>query len=804
MNICILLLALIFSILAKHSNEPILWFNFKNNGVLSTIEDKSRVNQRIYLESINNKEHFISSDHVHLRNNYLRSVNSIQKIKTNILKTNELSIKVSLKSSQIYTDIFCLFCIMHDQELLGKLDTVIKDCSNINFGIIIIKNILMVINRDVRSIDCRDSSVQVVVPFEKKQVFLFQMNNKYKRVYMNDKLLLEDAPINGIPDISNWNDDYKIFIGKNIKKNSNAYINVVDIILWSEIVPFNIIHSFNPKEEKIAKLAEIQPQNNEMTNYYENSENNNYLLSKWITSDKSLFVDPTKAEDIYVKKSGCFVDYMDNSEYRVRTYYNKDTMDVRLRLEHNSKELDSDAYTSKSTETYELNKKDNIRFNKIDYVIRLNEPLTLNEPILFNIVLLAKGTNRKLYNYPCTIYTNTMVEKGNKVTASVVDSVRLLNTRVKVTDFFIKNDDLHIDFTTTFENHFNRDITLEEKTIVESNGFPMKIKLLNKEKEIQKWRLTTKKHAFKNFDENQYASTNVIYFKLKDIGIVVKTQVTFISDDFSVIKRARNLYGAANTKYNKKKNKKSEMVIVETFYSEPSLTKQMEVLYYSKPIYMTVSVMDAATNTSVLACNDKNVLLQIKKITIEVEKSNGIHHYDITNLIHHHTHELYKDRKICLSTIILSFQLEKYHLDGSLPNKQPFFKIEWKFIDDITMIGLLPKKHDSEFLNKMFDGNERNYFHRTRTIDVRCCPLWECGLSSGRCVWTDNKEIIVGAFLGAIVLVVFFFFVLYLKNKMFGKLADKHKEEDYALNNESVLIDVDQSMYSNHNYNKAF
>lgn len=781
MRLYLLLCISICSLVCSQHSKPLLWFNFNNNGILSVIDDKSRINPRVFLESINNNDHFMSIGYVHLKNNYLKSATTIEKIKKHIIETNELSIKITLKSSKTNSDIFCLFCIISDNEYFGVLDTTIKDCSNINFGVIIIKNIIMIINRDTHSLDCHDSSIQTIIPSEKKQTFLFQMNKTHKKIYMNDRLLLETTSTNDVKDISNWNDDYKIFIGKSTHKRSNSYINIIDVIIWNEIVPFNIINSYdsvNPTKPH-QQITEPVQTKNKPTEYYENGENNNYRIMKWIANkEDSIFIDPTKMEDMYVMKSSCSVDYMDSLDFVVMTYYNKENMYVQMRSEYGSKELDPAFYTSKITEEFVFNKKDNMRFTKIKYLIHLKESLANAGPITFYIGLYSKTNDKLLFRYPCMINTMKKTENGNFAIMSVVDSVKIMNIKVEVIDFFIKNHNLHIDFTTEFDNHFNRDVVFENETIVESGGYPMKIVMVGRNKEKQKWRMFTNRGALKNFVENEYASLSIIYFFVKDIGIVVKTQLSLIVNDFASIKRTKNIYKSGNMRRFRKNNEKRNIGVVESFYSDSRLTKKLNSLFYTEPIYMTISAIDKNTNYTQTECNNWNTLLQVKKIILQVEKSNGIHHYDITNSIHQYDHEMYKNLSVCLSTTILSFKLNKFHLEGSLPLKEPFFSIEWKFVDDASIIKILPKKHDPDLMYKIFDGVKKSYIHKTRNINVRCCPLWECGLHSSRCIWDENKEIFAMAFLASLFVLVLIFFVLYIR-----RVCSNKKVDDYEVNN---------------------
>lgn len=794
-----LLLFLFFAYSSEFQPNPIVWFDFNNNGLLSNTVDKSRVYNKIFLGSINNNDHRISLGYTRIKN-YLKSINNIEKIKKSILQTGEITIKISLKSNKIGNDLFCLFCIIGDEKEFSNLNEIVKDCSHINFGILIVRNMIMIINRDTHSTDCKDSSIQTTFMPENKQIFLFQMNKDYKRLYINNKLVIEKITPNNRKDISNWNDSYKIFIGKN--GNSNSFVDMIDLLIWNNIMSFSAVNSFDQHVPTfhLKKSIEEIPKKNVLTRYYEQQENNNYILSNWMSTDKDIltYKEGTQ-EEVYVKKSSCSIDYHHVTGYSVKTYYIKEKMKIQLQILGNGKLVEKTLYNKTSSEKYILSKKTNIRFIRKKYNIQWKQQLIIDEPIQFQISLFSRQTKELLFNYPCSIFTSKFYENENQVIISAADSVKKMEIKVSVTDLFIKYDELYIDFNTRFSNHFNRDIFLGNETIVDSAGFPMGIYLLSREKENQKWRMKTTERATKNIKKKQHSFLYIFYFTLSEIGLIVKMQANVLINDFNKIKRIKNIYGGERRrKFGKKEDKKKNLSIVESFYLDKELTKPIQNLYYNQPIYMTISIIDKTTNTSHEQCSDKSLVLHVDKITLEVEKNNGIHHYDITNSIHKYNHDIYKKRGVCLSSVILSFQLSKYHLDGSL--NKPFFQIGWRFLDDSSVVAMLPKEKDPNVMDELFEKEEKNHFYKTSRIDVRCCPFLECGVPN-RCLLEQNKEFIGVVILFTVLFVVLVFFIHWVYQFITDN-KEKKESVSKSLGTPTVVCgDIDDIVYKK---NKKF
>ena len=742
----VFVLCLFLSVQAKSneiSNKPLVWFNFNNHGVFSVIDDKSRIKNRIYLENINNGDYYVGVGYSRIRNNFVQSVDNIEKIKNNLLASNEMSIKIKTKSIKTDNDVFCLFCIIDKK---ASLKETAKKCSNINFGVMIVRNKLIVINRNIHSTSCTDTSFQTTIIPTENDVFLVQISSKRKKIFMNDKLLLEKRNNNN--DVSNWNDNYSIFIGKQTK--SDSYVDIIEILMWSSIVSFDkiqLLESYPPKKKPIEKLVV----KNELDMLYKSKENNNYHIVDWINDNAdSIYIDNLGQNNIYVKKSTCGVE-RDLSKYNVKTYYDKKTMYSTLDIYQNSIKLNEN-YTIESKQKKVFNKKNNIRFNKIEYLIDVKKEIPMYNSMFFFISVYSK-TKQLLYRYPCQVNTVRMIENSNYVKINVVDGIKIMNIRTTIIDFYIKNNDLVVEFTSEMDNHLNKDLFLIDATIVDSYGYEMEFALLEENTKIQKWRLSTKNQSFLNFDKNDYFSVVFVYFKLKDINISVKMQINVVILDFSKIKQVNIVYNKNNTqrlKSNKKLNKK-KLKLIEQFYLDKNFTIPTREIHFNKPNYLMITIH-----------TDRKIkpVLKIEKIVMEIEKRNGVHHYDITKFQVEHKQNSKNNTEIDFSSVYFEFKLKKHQTNSMVYTSNLFLKIHWKILEDTSVIdqySIHPKKIRDSFFSEI----KKHNVHTTKSINVVCCPYQLCGFSTIYCMIEYKSLILIVVFF----LISFFTFYKYLSRK---------------------------------------
>lgn len=240
----------------RHRVNMIMWINSNKTSMSLPIKDLSGVQPLMDLHGDKNKYNKLKDDSIVIDNkNYLKTLEKNDKLRLNILKSGEFTIQLVLDTKQINRESFCLFCILNDKKI--KLTEKLKDCSNIDFGIMRFGPVLKIISRNSYSTNCHDSSDTYLwkreYDLEKYQIITYVNDEHSKKLYINGKLIQTIPVIKQNPkmDISNWNDKYKIYIGGEEHVHSEKF-KIYDISVFSSalsLLNLNYIHR-NPRNKK--------------------------------------------------------------------------------------------------------------------------------------------------------------------------------------------------------------------------------------------------------------------------------------------------------------------------------------------------------------------------------------------------------------------------------------------------------------------------------------------------------------------------------------------------------------------------